>query len=591
MSQSHKKAKLLEKAQTINTGCGIYRMLDVNNRIIYIGKARNLRSRICSYFQKDSNDNKTKVLTSRTSDFDVILTDSEAEALILESILIKKNKPRYNVMLKDDKSYPYLIIDFHHNFPKLTFARRFKRKKDTLIFGPYVSSGALKKAIQFLNHSFQLRECSDIEFVNRSRPCMSHQIGACSAPCTNLISQEDYGKELESALQILRGKGKNILEILNEKMEEYSKKMNYESAANVRDQIKNLEETLSKGEQKITSNTANKLDINDKDIIGFHQKDQTACFSIIFIRNGNIINTSNFFINQINEMETDEIFSNFLGQFYLTGDIATHTSIPLKAKIQLPGIIPKAPPSEILLPMKWKEAALFEKSLHQLGMPSNVVQPKKGIKYELIQMANKNASHALKTEEHKIGNIYKILEEIKSRLRLQNYPRRIECFDVSNLGDKNIVASRATFIEGRPEKKLYRQYKIKSLHSQNDFAAMHEVLSRRLKKSSQYAEKEQEESPDLLIVDGGKGQLSQAMEVIKELEITGIDIIALAKGKVISDFKSTEIEKTSERVFKPGRKNPIVLSPHTSKILQQIRDEAHRFAINFQRKQRKIKSS
>ena len=350
MNQENKHIDLRKKAQQLHTGPGVYRMMDKSTQIIYIGKAKDLRARVSSYFQK-TGDTKTKVLVGRIEDFDVILTDSEAEALILECILIKKYSPRYNVMLKDDKSYPYLVVDFHHSFPKLTYTRRFKQRKDMMVFGPYVSSGSLRQTIEFLNHSFQLRECADTEFANRSRPCISHQMGFCSAPCTNLITAENYKKDMEMALETLRGRSKETLTALTKKMNSFSKKMEYELAAKVRDQIQGLETLLFKEEQKITRNTNNKLGQVDMDVIGFSQKETTACLSIIFLRGGSIIDSSSFISHHLDEMNAEEILVNFLGQFYLTDNRFPNEILSLNKGKHLPGMIPKAPPSEILLPI------------------------------------------------------------------------------------------------------------------------------------------------------------------------------------------------------------------------------------------------
>ncbi len=601
MDQENKQEELKNRAQQVHTGSGVYRMMGKGDEIIYIGKAKNLRSRVSSYFQKLS-DPKTKVLVSRIEDFDVILTDSEAEALILECILIKKYSPRYNVMLKDDKSYPYLVVDFHHSFPKLTYTRRFKQTKDMMVFGPYVSSGSLRQTIELLSHSFQLRECTDTEFANRSRPCISHQMGFCSAPCTNLITAENYKKDLEMALEILKGRSKETVEELRKKMNSLSKKMEYELAAKVRDQIQGLETLLFKEEQKVTKNTNNKLGQVDMDVIGFCRKENTACLSIIFLRGGSIVDSSNFISHYLDDMSAEEILVNFLGQLYLTDNRFPQEILSSNKKKHPLGMIPKAPPSEILLPTNLEEFVeskkslstskniqLLKESLSQLGFSSKITESKRGVKYKLAKMAEKNASNALTARKEEDHNIYKTLTDIKVKLKLQNYPRRIECFDISNLGDKGIVGSCVTFIEGKPDKKLYRHYKIKSVHTQNDFASMEEILTRRLKKSSKYGSMEQE-APDLVIVDGGKSQLAMAVEVMKELDITGIDLAALAKSKVVSDFKSKKIEKSMERVFKPGRKNPIPLTPGSKMclLLERIRNEAHRFAITLQRKQRTL---
>ncbi len=599
MARTTKKQKLLEKARKAHTGPGVYRMLDKNNQIIYIGKAKNLRARIRTYFQESADPHpKTQVLVSKIETFEVILTESEAEALILENILIKKHKPRYNVLLKDDKSYPYLIVDYSHSFPKLIYTRRFRRTKDIKVYGPFVSSSAIRKACRFLNQSFLLRDCSNSEFANRSRPCMNFQIGICSAPCTNEIGQEEYIESLESTLSVLRGGSETVIKDMESKMDKFSEEMQFEQAAKLRDQIAGLQDLMNEGEQVITSNNKNKLGEADKDVIAIFKKDEIAAVTVLFVRSGRLIDRISYEINSISTEDEGEILSRFLAQFYLTRDILKpNESDPAieeestKDNTFLPGTELNAVPPEILVSDKIPDLELFQESFASLGIKSEIRSPSRGGKVELVKMAEKNAKEACLEYSNQSEDVFRTLGELKSKLRLQNYPRRIECFDISNLGDTGIVASRVTFIEGKPDKNLYRRYKMKTVKSQNDFDSMREVLTRRLTRSSDYAKSsDKEELPDLLVVDGGKGQLSMALEVFKELDITGVDLVSLAKSKTTRGFKEEEIEKTQERVFKPGRMNPIQLRDGSGicRLMQRVRDEAHRFAINFQRSQRKI---
>lgn len=588
------QAKLLEKVRGLSPEPGIYRMKGKEDKSLYVGKAKNLRARLITYFQNpEALSKKNRALVKKIQNFDIVITKSEAEALILESILIKKYKPYYNILLKDDKSYPYLTIDFSHSFPKLIYHRRFKKKKDMQVFGPYVSPGSLKKAIFFLNKSFGLRDCSDIEFLNRSRPCMSHQIGICSAPCTSLISKEDYGKSLDKAIAVLKGSVSSVLKELNKEMEEYSKNMEYELAAKARDQMKAIEEILSSSDQKVSWNTENKMEGKNIDAIGYAVKEDVACFSVMYIRVGRVIDTSYFFFSSIKEMEQKELLLSFLSQFYFARDVFSkeiEESKLQKEKSFIEGTEVKKFPSEILLPFSMEQQKLLEESFQSLGVKMKLSTGQRGSKKSILEMANKNAKESLESYRSELKDIYGILSELKTKLKLQNYPSRIECFDISNLGDTGIVASRVTFIEGKAEKSLYRKYKLKGVQSQNDFAAMKEVLTRRLLRSKiQDSKKESEEYPDLIIVDGGKGQLSMAMKVLKELDITGLDVVALAKSKSEGDFQSKDLERSQERVYKPGRMNPIVLGNNSrlSYFMQRVRDEAHRFAIQFQRLQRK----
>lgn len=608
---------LLKKARDANTGPGVYKMLDSHREIIYVGKAKNLRNRIRSYFLASGNDErpKTKMLVAKIRDFELLLTDSEAEALILECILIKKHRPRYNIALKDDKTYPYLLIDRRHTFPKLTYARRFKRTKGLEVYGPYVSAGALKRAIQFLNQTFRLRDCSDAEFSNRTRPCINHQIGTCSAPCTNLITPAAYAQDMGHAIQALQGQSESVLALLEARMNTHSDNLEFEIAGRIHAQIEDFRLLLLDGDQKIEENNRNRLGADDKDIIGFHRNGDAASFAVVFQRNGKVIDSSQFYL-AIPEDKTDrEVLFDFLAQFYLARDHlasdagprtpspigtskmireASDTSIASatnalstmgKGGLTMGTELQQVPP-EILIPDELEESeAVFAESLKRLGYSTQILTPKRGAKSELLKLAEKNAIDAFAVEQRKTGDIYKALADLKTKLRLQNYPRRIECFDISNLGDTGIVASRVVFIEGRPEKSLYRKYKLREVKRQDDFASMREILGRRLTKSSKHAGESSEEPPDLLVVDGGKGQLAMAVEIMKELELTGIDVVGLAKARTERDFQAEEVVSSSERVFKPGRMNPIVLTMGTPPctILARIRDEAHRFAITFQR--------
>lgn len=606
MSRSAKKAKLLEKARAAHTGPGVYRMLDKNNQIIYIGKAKNLRARVLTYFREAKDPHpKTQVLVSKIESFETILTDSEAEALILENILIKKHKPRYNVLLKDDKSYPYLIVDYSHSFPKLVYTRKFRRTKDIKVFGPFVSAGAIRRTARFLNHSFQLRDCSNSEFMNRSRPCMNFQIGTCSAPCTSEISQTDYASTLEQALRVLTGGSLAVLQDMEARMDQFAEAMQYEQAARMRDQIEGLKELLNEGEQVITSNNSNKLGQEDKDVVAIYYKDNVAAVTVLFVRSGRLIDKISYELNSIADETEDEILLRFLAQFYLTRDLlqpAENSSDrtpsgqldpqAVRDNSFLPGTELNALPPEILISKKLQETdiKLFMESLERLGIKTVLKFPSRGGKAELIQIAEKNAKEACLEYLNQAEDIYRTLGDLKTKLNLQNYPRRIECFDISNLGDTGIVASRVTFIEGKADKNLYRRYKLKTVTQQNDFESMREVLSRRLVRSSEFSKTEDsEELPDLLVVDGGKGQLSMAVEVVKELNITGMDLVSLAKSKTTHNFQGEEVLRSQERVFKPGRMNPILLreGSNVCSLLQRLRDEAHRFAITFQRTQRK----
>lgn len=648
---------LQEKAREASSGPGVYRMLDKDGKILYIGKAKSLTNRVRTYFQKQE-DTKTRALVLRVHDFDVILTQSEAEALILESILIKRHKPRYNIALKDDKSYPYVVVDEGHTYPKLVYMRRPRKNRNQKVYGPFASANSLRFALRTLNRIFRLRDCSDSEFANRSRPCINHQIGICTAPCTQLISVDDYRHDVDSAIQVLSGHAQEALGRLKEEMEMYSEREEFEQAGRVRDQIYALEDTIKRRREGKTVEREAREGAN-RDVVGWYRKPDCAAIAMLFVRGGNLVDSFTYHLDDLDGRPDEEILAQFLAQLYLTDDRLDGEEIRPNSAFSFPGAEAKTIPGEILLPFEFPEMHLLEESLLNLGHKVKFTLPQKGAKAEILQLAEKNAENAFDERQREKGSIYRVLAELKAKLRLENYPRRIECFDISNLGDTGIVASRVTFIEGKPDKSLYRHYKVRSITQQNDFAAMREVISRRLVKVLD-EDGNYEEPPDLLVIDGGKGQLGMAMEVMKELNLTGIDLVSLAKAKSVTEEERSEIEerarakveklveekyrkegeavvddsatpsghedlpgddsladeapaaevaikeepslrgqdpyaagrevvKNFERVFKPGRMNPIVLAPDAAvtHLLQRIRDEAHRFAITFQRKQRK----
>lgn len=651
MSSLEQRLSILqEKARHATDGPGVYRMLDKDSKILYIGKAKSLQSRVSSYFRSNIEDSKTRALQAKIATFDLILTQTEAEALILESILIKKHKPRYNIHLKDDKSYPYVMVDEGHTYPKLIYARRPKKTKNVRLYGPFASSYSLRTALRTLNRIFRLRDCSDSEFANRSRPCINYQIGICSAPCTGMISAEGYKQDVARATQVLNGHGQEALQQLKEEMRLSSDAEEFEQAAKVRDQIAALEDTIHRRRDGNTVERASREGSN-RDVVGWYRKPEAATIALLFVRGGNLVDSATFHFDDLEGKTDEEVLGQFLAQFYLASDRMDEEEKGLDGAFAFPGAEGKTWPAEILVPFDFPELDLLAESFRELGHKMTVTLPQKGSKHEMLMLGEKNAANAFDERQREKGSIYRVLAELKAKLRLENYPRRIECFDISNLGDTGIVASRVTFIEGKPDKTLYRHYKIRSTHSQNDFAAMREVIERRLVKTLENAAN-YEEPPDLLIVDGGKGQLSMAVQVFQELNITGIDLVALAKAKAVDldemleerrkqkaaeaeaaqvsgaeaieavkdlpgtgadmpevgmeriyeptpeekiaeraglEVDNRELVRGFERIFKPGRMNPIVLSPDApvTHLLQRVRDEAHRFAINFQRAQRK----
>ena len=541
---------LEDKLASLPAQPGVYLMKDGAGNVLYVGKAITLRSRVRSYFQASADHPiKTKVLVSKVADFDYLITATEKEALILESNLIKKHKPRYNVNLKDDKHFLYLKFTIKEDYPRLIFVRRVE-KDNALYFGPYASANAVRETLHIIHKLFPIRKCSQRIFKNRIRPCINFQLKRCLAPCCQEVDQEEYNKSVKKVLLFLRGQDRELISQLSAEMKEESKNLNFERAALIRDEIKAIEKTLEK--QKIVSTR-----FIDQDVISYFHKDFLFEIFILFIRQGRMVGNQSFFFRNV-ELEDEEVISSFITQFYGEG---------------------KYIPDEVIIPLRLENHTLIEEYFSERkGKKINIIFPHKGNRKNLLTMAFDNAKLMLENREAQRETIHRTMKKIKESLRLQREPRIIECFDVSNLFGNEAVGSMVRFEEGEPMKQKYRHYKIKTVDQADDYKMMHEIIKRRLTRGV-----DDQDLPDLLIVDGGKGQLQVACQVMKELGITNdIDTIGLAKGK-FQDFA-----KGPEKVFLPDRKDPLILSKHSSALhlLQRIRDEAHRFAITFHRKLR-----
>lgn len=535
---------LLKKVQSFPQRPGVYWMKDAEGGVLYVGKAKDLRSRIQSYFRKESKSRyQIDFLMRRVADIEYLVTDNEKEALLLENNLIKKYRPRYNIHLKDDKSYASLKLNAQHPFPGL-FVTRHIVKDGSLYFGPYASAGALRQTVDLLTKHFKLRTCSDHEFANRSRPCLEYHIGRCSAPCVEKVSKEAYAKQIKEAKLFLEGKKRELVQILKERMQKASSSQSYEEAARLRDLIFYVEETLKT--QKVASHEE-----KNYDALGLARDQEKALLLVLFVRQGNLIDRQSFVFTKPLE-EDSEMISHFLLQYYGT----------------VLGI-----PKEILLPIQLKDSSHVETILS-----CRLLQPKRGEKAKMITLAIQNAKSLLKASKPQ----EEILSNLKERLSLIANPRVIECVDISNFQGKEAVGSLVCFEEGHPLKNRYRRFKIRLSKTPNDYAMMAEVLSRRFKRALQAGtpeEKEKWELPDLLLVDGGKGQLGIAKKVLADLGLHGLAVAAIAKAQ--------KGEK-GDKVYIPGRMNPITLSPRSKEILylMKIRDEAHRFGIAYHRKLR-----
>ena len=543
---------LEEKLQNLPDSPGVYLMKDAKGHVIYIGKALSLWNRVRSYFQKGAKGEKTEMLVRQIADLETIMTHTELEALILEANLIKKHHPRYNIILRDDKNYPYLRFDLKAEYPRLDVVRGLK-KDGALYYGPYVPAGGMWELLSLVRRTFTLATCKkEFKKDRPERPCVQHQIGRCMAPCSGEVDKEAYLDMVGQVRLFLEGKNRDLLDLLKQRMAEASEKMEYERAAELRDRIGKIEGAFEK--QKIIS-----PGFENQDVIGMTSEGGHADIQALFIRNGMLLGRKDFTIPDVHGMSDEEVLTDFLRQFYAKEMIV---------------------PAEVLLPFDVPDRGLFEVWLtEKRGAKVEVLVPQRGRKRELVQMASDNARQSLR--EHLLSRKSKerVLLRLQEELGLRNLPSRIEAFDVSNIQGTEAVASMVSFENNLPDKRNYKRFKIKSVTGQDDFASMAEVIRRRYTKA-----KEEGILPDLILIDGGKGQLNAGLEVLHELGIDGPDVIGLAKARSGEEGSDREFE----RVFLPGVDEPVILEPtsQTTHLVARARDEAHRFAITYHRKLR-----
>jgi len=532
---------------------GVYLMKDDSGRIIYVGKALNLKKRVTSYFNR-SGDSRFQIrfLMNRVATIDWIVTDTEKEALILENNLIKEHRPRYNLSLRDDKTYFSLRLDPREEFPRITIIRKVARD-GARYFGPYASAAAAREVLKELCRLFPLRHYPLQNCRQRKRPCLYYQLKQCSAPCFGKITPEEYSGLVEGASLFLSGRNSDIVRFYRTRMAAAAEREAYEEAGRYRDLIRSIETTVEK--QKVAAIGG------DSDVIGLVTRGEQLQISILFIRNGLLLGSRNYLFDW--ELGEEEGLSSFLSAYYDQEVII---------------------PDEILLPLPLEDSgSLAEFLSEKRGRRVTVTTPRRGSKLELVQLAAKNAENAAREREKRAEESGAVLDELRERLHLANTPGRIECYDISNIHGKSAVGSRVTFSAGRPDKSRYRRYRIRTVDQSDDFAMMREVLSRRFRDDAA-----DDPPPDLIVVDGGVGQLGILAAVLEELAIKGIDLAGLAKSRVSSDMMAEELQRSDERVFLPGRKNPVVLRQNSPPLLllARIRDEAHRFAITYHRKLR-----
>lgn len=583
---SERRAKLLIKARETSSSPGVYLMKDTEGVILYVGKAKNLTNRLSTYFQALPHDvARTEMLVNRIERFEVILTETESEALILECTFIKKHKPKFNVRLKDDKTYPYLKIRKDTPYPQIEWTRRVLRD-GAHYFGPFPSALAARQVKVLLNDSFRLRDCSDNTFRNRSRPCILYQMHQCTAPCVGRISERDYGDVISEVVGVLEGKGERFIEGLHREMETAATEENYEYAADVRDQIRNLEVVTAT--QVVDEAGSHRM----RDVVGLTRSGAEAHGVVLQIRGGKMLAVKHYtMLNADPSLSEGDLLREFLTQYYFisaSSKGSKNSNNSLESQSGLPSVEDFPVGLEVLLsylPVV-EGTQLASTSLEDvLHFTMKVAENQH--EEQLLNVARSNAQYALEQQMKKTqGHGVEALEEVQEKLHLPQLPARIECYDISNTSGEEPVASRVVFVDGAPDKNLYRRYKIKTVVGSNDFAMMKEVLGRR------FSPENTEALPDLVVVDGGKGQLSQAVAIFEELNVQGVGVVGLAKARTEKDFQATEVKSSMERLFIPGRKNPLSLLPHTKayRLLVHVRDEAHRFAISYHRLLRGKKS-
>ncbi|MEW6433655.1 MAG: excinuclease ABC subunit UvrC [Myxococcota bacterium] len=543
---------LAEKLDALPNRPGVYLMKDRGGRVIYVGKAVNLRNRVKSYFTRGSSDSRAfvQLLDRVLFDLETVVVSTEKEALLLENELIKKYRPRFNVQLRDDKNFLCLRLDTTHRYPRLETVRRPK-KDGARYFGPYASAASIRETLRVVNRFFQLRTCADHVLENRKRPCLLHQIGRCPAPCVFPIPEADYRANVDAVVLFLEGRSAPLIETLRARMKDAAKKLEFEVAARLRDQVIALERSLER--QAIAT-----TDPIDQDVFGLYREADRITIYALYVRGGRI--TGGRAHHFSSEFPDDELVASFVNQYYADENFV---------------------PAEVLLPFAPNEPeALAELLTESRGEKVRVHVPQRGDKVELIKLAVRNAERAFSERTRSREEIEAVLRRLQDRLHLKNLPRRMECFDISHQQGTSIVASQVASVDTEPDRARYRHYRLKTVHQNDDFASMHEVLTRRFTRGLK-----DDDLPDLIVIDGGKGQLAAAHAAMRDAGVEGVDLVALAKSRDL-DVTDASTTRSPERVFLVGRKEPIVL-PQTSPelfALTRLRDEAHRFAITFQRK-------
>ncbi len=524
---------------------GVYQMLSASGEILYVGKARNLKKRVSSYFRKSGLAPKTAALMSHVAKVEVITTHTENEALILESNLIKKHRPRYNILLRDDKSYPYIYLSANQKFPRLSLHRGARKGKGRY-FGPYPSAGAVRESLRLMQKLFPVRQCEDGFFRNRSRPCLQYQIERCTAPCVDLISPDRYAEDVRHAVLFLEGKSGEVIEELVEKMAQAAEALRYEEAARLRDQISSLRRIQEK--QYISGERGN------LDVVALAMQGGSASIQLFNFRHGQNLGSRSYFPKNVQGQNESEVLYAFLAQHYLDHQ----------------------PPAEILVSQPPEQLSLLQAVLgEEAGHKVAIRHQLRSERARWMRMAQENADLALNSRLSHAASAVARVEALQDALSLDQLPQRMECFDISHTMGEETVASCVVFEEGVPLKSDYRRFNIEAITGGDDYAAMRQALERRYTR----LKKGEGKMPDLLLIDGGPGQCSQAHAVLEELQVEGVQILGVAKGP--------DRKEGQEKLFLDGQSAQTLPADASALLLiQQIRDEAHRFAITGHRQRR-----
>lgn len=536
---------------TLTSAPGVYRHFDAAGELLYVGKAGNLKKRVGSYFLKPRMEPRIAAMVAQIARVEITVTRTEGEALLLESQLIKSLKPRYNILLRDDKSYPYIYLSGGEDYPRLAFHRGAKNLPGRY-FGPYPSTYAVRESLSLMQKLFKVRQCEDSYFRNRSRPCLQHQIGRCTAPCVGLISVDDYRNDVRHAEMFLEGRSNAVIDELAEAMEQASKALQFERAAKLRDQVAALRQLQAQHHVQGAS--------ADMDVIACRIESGMACVSVLFFRNGISLGTRDFFPRLPLDAEPADVLTQFIAQYYLDRPV----------------------PRELILGQALADQAILAELLSQhAGRAIELKSSVRGDRAQFLQMAERNAQASLTARLASRQTLGARFDDLQKVLELGAPPRRIECFDISHTMGELTVASCVVFGPEGPEKSHYRRFNIAGITPGDDYAAMHQALTRRFRKVAEG----EGARPDVLLIDGGSGQVAQALNVLDELGVNGIEVVGVAKGPGRRAGEETLVlarmaSGTTGREIHPGSSSPAL------HLVAAVRDEAHRFAISGHRKRR-----